>query len=238
MTSKELEIAKIINFHTHHQDVSTDNQTLILVLEHTQNWPLQGPAFKSYFCIGIHPWQLPLNPMELKKAQENIALNAESPQCLLIGETGLDRLRGAAFNLQMESLIWHANLAQKLKKPLVLHNVKCFEEIDNLYRKLNPSIPWVFHDFNVSSLHQLEKAISQKQYYFSLGKNFMRSNSTIYKNKKLLPLERIFIETDDDNDLKIEKAYYYVHQELCPDLSFDIFCEQIRNNFTKLISII
>src|SRR5690606_17966718 len=106
--------------------------------------PLEG-----FFSVGIHPWKAEsVHPEEYTKLKE-LSMH---PNCVAIGEAGLDKLIGSSFEIQRKTFIEQALLAEELKLPLIIHCVKAWNELREIKRKLKPNIPWIYHGFNKTSL--------------------------------------------------------------------------------------
>lgn len=143
------------------------------------------------FCAGIHPWGVDhyegLKNLVVQKSLE--------PHCVGIGETGLDRLY-PHFDLQLESLRWHWDLAEERSLPLILHLVKSSSDILALLKRRKPTTPWVWHDFQ-GPLDVVEKVLKfQPECFFSFGpRGLKRPHSSDLWNK--VPASLRLIETDD-----------------------------------------
>jgi TatD DNase family protein len=122
------------------------------------------------------------------------------PNCVAIGEAGLDKLIGSSFEIQRKTFIEQALLAEELKLPLIIHCVKAWNELREIKRKLKPNIPWIYHGFNKTSL--VDEVI-EEGFYLSFGHSLL-TNVSLQKRIDNVPLDRIFLETDNANvDLKL-----------------------------------
>ena len=76
-----------------------------------------------------------------------------------IGECGLDKVCNVPWERQMAVFRWQLSLAEKLKKPVVVHCVRAYNDLIDL-RKLFYSTPWVVHGFqgSLQLAHQLYRA--------------------------------------------------------------------------------
>lgn len=93
------------------------------------------------YSVGVHPWDADTcNSGALEDA-------VSSRQTVAVGETGLDSLRGPDIATQTRVFLLHAELAEKYRKPLIIHCVKQLDAILALRRRLNPSQPWIMHGF-------------------------------------------------------------------------------------------
>lgn len=122
---------------------------------------------------------------------------------IAIGECGLDKVCSTDFALQQEVFIEQIRLANEIRKPLILHCVRAYEELLHLLDGRLVKVPIIFHGFAKQSLPLAKKIIS-RGYYLSFGKTLQSAN--MRNMLQLLPIEQIFLETDDDQ-LSIEAVY-------------------------------
>lgn len=156
----------------------------------------------KFFSIGIHPWQTDSTNKEQTFATlQNSILH---PRCVAIGEIGLDKLRGASIDIQTDILIRQIILAETAQKLCIMHCVKAYSELLHILKTKKPTIPIIIHDFN-SSLQTMKQLLTQNC-YFSCGVKLMNKQSTINKIFTHIPLNRIFLETDESN-VSIDKIY-------------------------------
>jgi TatD DNase family protein len=115
----------------------------------------------------------------------------------LIGETGLD-LRPAyeaSFDLQMESLELHFELAHFVHKPLVFHVVQAWKEFDHFLQWNTLSVPGIFHSFSLSA--PKAESLLKRGFYLSIGPSVLNEkNKGLHQALEMIPLERILCETD------------------------------------------
>lgn len=160
-----------------------------LVDIHTHN-PRQGVL--SPTMAGIHPWD----------AERNLPM-PDFSACDIVGETGLDYAKEVSREAQQGLFMKHLAAAEKLEKPVVLHVVKSFEDV-MLALKKHRLQGVVFHGF-IGSREQAQRAISEG-YYLSFGDRSLRSPRT-REVIATIPIENLFCETDDRDDISIEEIY-------------------------------
>lgn len=168
----------MFDFHTHNPDAT---QALISVE------PGFSPRPDAIYSVGIHPWhsENALSDDNLKQLKSDASLACVKA----IGETGLDRLRGAPLEKQTELLTRHIELSEQLGKPLVLHIVKAFSEIISLKHRSKPTQPWIIHGFRGKP--QLALQLLEAGFYLSLGQR--RNDESL----KVIPSSRLLVETDE-----------------------------------------
>ena len=106
----------------------------------------------------------------------------------MIGECGIDRQRGGDVEAQIELTRWHADLAERLGKPLILHIVGAWSEIIALRKRMKPVQPWIIHGFR--GKEALARQLVDAGFHLSLGP---RSPQSL---KDIIPQERTLYETD------------------------------------------
>lgn len=137
--------------------------------------------------IGIHPWDITEN---WKNELEEIKLHAEKENVIAIGECGIDKQNSSApTGLQQEIFKAQALIAEKAKKPLIIHCVKGYDEILAIRKDIQPKQAWIIHGFRGKP--QMAKQLVKAGLYISFGEKF---NSESIKET---PLERLFLESDD-----------------------------------------
>lgn len=150
------------------------------------------------FSVGIHPKDIDENWEENFEKIKEISL---LPNCVAIGECGLDGLISVNENLQKEVFEKHILWANQIKKPVIIHCVKRFSEIIP-FQKI-AEIPLVIHGFNKKKT--IADEMLRHGFYLSFGKSVLHSLS-LQSILKEFPLEKIFLETDDAN-FNIEELY-------------------------------
>lgn len=183
---------KFFNLHTHK---FTNNPE---VLELVNQYPWEFDATIPNYSIGIHPWYIDENRLEndLKIIEEKLQL----PECLGLGECGLDKRIEVSLQLQIEVFEKQIALAEKHQKPLVLHLVAAFDELIEIKNRLKVSVPIVIHGFSKSE--QLAKQLLENGFYLSFGKYLLR-NPELKNVFRSIPDDRFFLETDTiDESLK------------------------------------
>ena len=167
---------------------------------------------------GIHPWD----------ATEEFVL-PDFASCDIIGETGLDYASKVDKLTQERLFRAHLEAAQRLHKPVVLHVVKAFEPTINILAEYNLE-GVVFHGF-IGSTQQTTEAL-KRGYYLSFGERSLRSTRTLSAIAST-PLERLFIESDDNAELDIATLYEAIAK--IKELTIEELAEQTTKNYKRLI---
>ncbi len=160
-----------------------------------------GPSADwRYFCVGLHPWNAQAGAFPSQaEAFARLEKWARAPQCLMVGESGLDKIKGAdgpAWQLQRDWCQHHLKLAQELGKPIVLHCVRAYQQMLALLKEARYTGPVLFHDYN-GGPEDTRALLKAADCYFSYGQTLFRAKSKGLDSLALVPVERLFLETDD-----------------------------------------
>lgn len=175
----------LFNAHTHHFQ---EGELGIVQLTRSET-----NSLPSYFSVGIHP-EMASNSLE----DELIWVNemARHPHCLAIGEIGLDT-RYSNATAQEKAYILQLELAVKHDKPVILHCVNSWDRCKFLHQLHAPTTPLLFHGFNKPRI--LQNVLSYPPALISLGFS-LQTNTPLREAIKTIPLDRIFLETDNQLD--------------------------------------
>ena len=210
-----------INIHTHSQIFDAHLELVNLFLEKNDR--------VKYYSYGLHPWHIDAN---YKDDLEHLQEISHEKGCLAIGECGLDKESKVDFELQKKVFIEQVKLANKLKKPLIIHCVKAFNELINCLNHNNNQVPVIIHGFNNSD--NIAKVLVSEGYYFSFGKAMLGYESNAAKVIKTIGRKRFFLETDD-KDLSIKYVYLKAGELL--GVNDEIIQLQIEENFKTVFKI-
>lgn len=174
---------KYLNFHTHRLG---DANSVFYNLCEPHSEKVQST------CKGIHPWSL--EEANWVSQIKNLPIGS---QTLLMGEIGLDRLKGPSINIQMQALESQLQLAKTNDLACVLHNVRCSQELLELRNKKQYSSmrPWVIHDFQGPL--QLAHDFLRKGFFISLSPRVMNTKHKLHDLVHEIDPKRVFLETDD-----------------------------------------
>ena len=153
-------------------------------------------------------------------------------KCIGIGECGLDRLKGADINVQMQIFNFHIQLAETLQKPLIIHCVKAHNELLEIKKKSGSNVPWIVHGFNQNKT--IASRLIENGFYFSLGKPLMHPESNCSMIITDIPLKRLFLETDSAH-ISIEEVYNAAALRL--KLPLQQLVDNLQENFRTLFKL-
>ena len=140
--------------------------------------------------MGLHPWYLSEKALLLPK----LTNAARQPNVLAIGECGLDKVKGAPFEEQVDAFIAQVQLANRVNKPLIIHCVQAHEEVLEVFRLHRPQAPVIFHGFNRKA--SIAKRLTDEGYYLSFGGAILK-NATAMEVLTEVSGKQFFLETDD-----------------------------------------
>ena len=176
-----------------------------------------APDRLSPRMAGIHPWDA-----------DKVSTMPDLSLCDIIGETGLDLSCGVDIEQQKELFSWHLDQAEKLRKPIVLHVVRSFEQVVKIVSNYDIK-GVVFHGF-IGSKEQAMECL-KRGYYLSFGERSLRSPKSI-EALRITPLTQLFCETDDNTTVAIEEIYRRVAQ--IKQIGVEELKKEIEKNYKKL----
>ena len=146
-----------------------------------------------FASVGVHP---DYEGVEEPTEQRLLEL-ATRPKVIAIGETGLDyyRLNGD-LEWQRERFRTHIRVARKCRKPLIIHTRAAAEDTIALMREERAGeAGGVMHCF--TETREVAQAALDQGFYISLsGIVTFKSANELKEVAKMVPLERLLIETD------------------------------------------
>lgn len=172
--------------HTHYP--SGDADVLAIENRHSRFGELGASRYAS---AGLHPWYI--HPETLSADFDQLRRYAAQPEVLAIGECGLDKLTATDWDTQCRAFEWQIGLAVELQKPLVIHCVKAFQECLAFLKAT--SVPVIFHGIN--NRLSVIRPVIEAGCFLSFGKALLYPHEAIAEAFRAVPLERLFLETDD-----------------------------------------
>tara|TARA_B100001094_G_C18191006_1_gene807232 strand:- start:800 stop:1558 length:759 start_codon:yes stop_codon:yes gene_type:complete len=148
--------------------------------------------FNLDFALGIHPWFIDSDAPEMLEQLEQ-AIEKFKPQA--IGECGLDKIKGASFDMQKDVFRAQLKLSQKYNLPVVIHSVKAHKWVIEQLQSISLNRKGVIHGFYGSK----EQAHTFVNLGFKLGIGPFLCRATAHKLHdvvKHIPLENLILESD------------------------------------------
>lgn len=195
----------------------------------------ETPAYlpkHAALSAGMHPWCVTSN---WKDSFEHIAHIASRDDVWAIGECGLDKMRGANIDVQMEVMRAHINLAEQLRKPMVVHCVKAFDQLLMLRKELEQACkhsgytpqPWVIHGFRGKP--EQAKQLVAKGLYLSFGHQY-----NVETVRCLFNCGHPFYLETDDLHLSVCHIYEQVARHLDVEPShLESLCDPLQKFFHR-----
>ena len=205
------------NLHTH--KFTNDPHTLELVNQYPWAFDDAVPTYS----IGIHPWYI--DEARLASDLTVIAEKLALPECMALGECGLDKRIDIPMDLQTRVFEQQIALAEQYQKPLVLHLVAAYQELIALKNRLHITVPVILHGF--SKNQQTAKQLLDNGCYLSFGKYLLR-NPELKEVFLSVPNDRFFLETDTIDET-LEEVYALAAQY--KGIKVEALQEQVSNNW-------
>lgn len=175
----------IYDIHTHHHPAAPGTAVVQLTPD------AFSPLPEHFYSVGLHPWDI---SNDWRTQMAKLLVMALHTHVLMIGETGLDKKNSpASMETQLEVFREHIRLSELIRKPLIIHCVKAFDELLAIRKETKATLPWIVHGFRggVEQWQQLSRA----GLHVSLGKHY---DTELIKH---LPLHQLLLESDDTTEL-------------------------------------
>lgn len=216
-----------IDIHTHGSVAAPGILSVETLMAHEERFPENIPGIT--YTYGIHPWFL-----DEKNHDRQLSLVAEmieNPLVVAVGEAGFDKIKGPSADLQRRTFEEQVIIAEKHRKPVVIHCVREWENLQQEHKKLRPEMPWLVHGFRGKP--ELAMQLISKGMYLSFWFDFiLRPESS--KLIRSLPPDRIFLETDGSG-VDIRDIY----NKVSADLGIEVIelKMQILSNYNEFFNI-
>ena len=211
-----------IDIHSHH--ISFDESVFQIINIFPEPLNIQNSIQK--YSMGLHPWYIDDNSKESLDIIENYL---HKPEIIAIGECGLDKLCKTPFEKQVYCFEKQIMLADLFKKPMIIHCVKCIDELLEISK--NTMFAKIIHGFS-GNVNMAEQLIN-KGFYISMGTNVF-TNHKIQEVIKQIPLEYLFLESDDKPNT-IKSVYTKVSE--LRNIEIKELQNQINKNFNTIWNI-
>jgi len=200
-----------IDIHTHGAKPVTGLFSVEVLMAHEARIPEKTPGLA--FTYGIHPWYL--DESNHNRLLASVIKTAADPLVIAVGETGFDKIKGPSMDLQRKTFEEQIIIAEELKKPVVIHCVRAWDELLKAHKRFHPKLPWLVHGFRGNK--DLAMQLISKGMYISFWFEFiLKPESSELVGS--LPKERIFLETDGA-EVDIRDIYNKVSNDLGLELN-------------------
>ncbi|MBW6536626.1 MAG: TatD family hydrolase [Mariniphaga sp.] len=214
-----------IDIHTHRSEIPGKTVTVKNLFPGDSIPVFSG---RNFYSVGLHPWKVGTE----KEDNERMLMMEDALEfdhVIFVGECGLDKLAETVFDEQIRAFKAQAFMAEKHQKPLIIHCVKAWNEMVELHMKNKPTVPWIFHGYNGSV--ELTRQLLDKNFLFTFGEILLNTNAKAIESFKSLPIEKIFIETDEF-DGTIEEIYMRAAE--LRNISVETLKQAIWTNFNRI----
>ena len=150
------------------------------------------PQTGHFYSVGLHPWDI---RDDWRTQMSKLLVMALHTHVVMIGETGLDKKNSSTpIDVQMEVFREHIRLSELIRKPLIVHCVKAFDELLAIRKEMKAQRPWIIHGFRggIEQWKQLHRA----GLYMSIGHSY---NPELIKT---IDPEHLLLESDVFNDIE------------------------------------
>jgi len=182
-----------VDAHTH---IAVDRDRVVALRSvhlHEASAALAGD--RGPLCVGLHPWFVRAETLDDDLARlETIAL---SGRLAALGETGLDRTRGAPLAVQSAAMRGHVALSERLGLPLVVHCARAGSDLLELRKSTRAAMPWLWHGWNGSP--QQTRSILETDSVPSFGASILDVRSRGRAVLADLPPGSFLLETDESD---------------------------------------
>ncbi len=205
----------IYDIHTHHHPAVPGTAVVQLTPD------AFSPLPEHFYSVGLHPWDI---SNDWRTQMAKLLVMALHTHVLMIGETGLDKKNSpASIETQLEVFREHIRLSELIRKPLIIHCVKAFDELLATRKETKATLPWIVHGFRggVEQWQQLSRA----GLHVSLGKHY---DTELIKH---LPLHQLLLESDDTTELDT----VYDHASHDTGISIPELRAHVGNNLLRLL---
>ncbi len=209
-----------IDIHTHSNKLS-ENLNIINV------FPEDIDTIKedNFYSLGLHPWEIP--NVNIDEQIKIIEKNVRKKNILAIGETGLDKFK-PGFNKQKDVFLKQIKIAEDHNKPIIIHCVKAYSELLEIFKKEKPEIPVIIHRY--SGNKTIADQLLKYNCYLSFGHELFNTKSKPANIFKSILNTNIFLETDD-SALSVFEIYKKAAE--LKNINIEELKLIIKQNFTK-----
>ena len=188
-----------VNIHGHKQ--ASNIQEWVMRSLMASDYPPDDIDY-GYYSVGFHPYNV--GKFDEQDTLDKVRLAIGNPKVLAIGETGLDKSIEAPLERQIRIFEAQLDMAEQAQLPVILHVVRAFNEVIEIKKARKPSVPMIIHGYKGS--RQMAEALIGAGFLISFGEAICEKNSKIIDALRFVPLEKMFLETDDA-DLDIREVY-------------------------------
>jgi len=224
--------SRYINIHGHRQADNIEEWVMMNLM--ARDFP-PDDIDNGYYSVGFHPYNV--GKVDEEETLNRVRKAVEHPRVLAIGEIGLDKSIEASMDDQQRIFEKQVEIARSAKLPVILHAVRSFNELLVFMKKHQPEVPMIIHGYNGSV--EMARDLVEAGFFISFGQAITGEHSKIVEALQVVPLEKMFLETDE-GDMDIRELYQFaadVKGVTVDQLRKQIF-ENARTQLSRLNSFI
>lgn len=187
-----MKLEDIQDIHTHNVHACAGTAIVNLPMEILEDPHSFHPEEGVLYSAGVFP----LYEGEWNVVMDNLTLLSSHPQIVAIGECGLDKRSSMDITLQLHYFEKQMNLAEACHKPLIIHCVRCWDELIHFQKLHSSHQTRIIHGFRGKP--QLAQQLLNAGFHLSFGPHFNEDSL------RLCPSSKRFFETDDHEDICID----------------------------------
>lgn len=203
-----------------------DNGEADLILRNAFHYEDINNLKGNLFSVGLHPWHV--KESSLNDDLRLVDSRSNSDRVIAIGEAGLDKSIEVPYNIQLDAFTEQIEIAKNRTLPIIIHCVRAYNELLSIRKNSGHKQPWIIHWFNASIEMALD--LTRKNCYLSYGNILFQENTKGFTTFQKIPLNRIFLETDDV-DISILEIYKRAAE--LRKIPLETLEKQIVDNFKK-----
>lgn len=190
------EPSPLFDAHYHFSTREPAYQPGVVNSTHQGMWPEALASFQAGYAgvmvsLGIHPWFI--NPVHLDRDLSELEALLQAYPGLMVGETGLDRIRGPGQDIQIRAFREQLVLARDLNRVVSIHCVQAWGRLAEILEELRPGRA-IIHSVQCSP--ELVRRLSRTGAYLSFGYASARPGTKAEAALQACPEDRLLLETD------------------------------------------
>lgn len=209
-----------INIHGHRR--ANNIQEWVMMNLMARDYP-PDDIENGYYSVGYHPYNV--GKVDDRDTLNKVRLATENLNVFAIGEIGLDKSIEAPLDHQMRVFESQVEIAELADLPVILHVVRAFNEMVEFMKAHKPVVPMIIHGYNGSV--EMAETLLKSGFLISFGEAIAREHSKIVESLLVVPVEKLFLETDE-GDLDIREIYHFAAET--KGISLDHLRVQIFEN--------
>ncbi|RPI46587.1 MAG: hypothetical protein EHM46_00395 [Bacteroidetes bacterium] len=188
-----------INIHGHRQ--ANNIQEWVMRNLMAEDYPPEDIE-TGHYSVGLHPYSI--GKVNHEDALNKVRLATENPNVFAIGEIGLDKSIDIPLDVQRKIFEVQVEIAEFAELPVILHVVRAFNELIDFMKYSKPVVPMIIHGYNSGA--RMAEDLLRAGFLVSFGEAISREDSKIVEALKAVPVEKMFLETDE-GELDIREIY-------------------------------